>query len=59
MIMRNYEIKTDLESMQLKEICKLLKQTTWAATRSEQTIKNSLEHSLCMGRSNKHEVTLR
>jgi GNAT superfamily N-acetyltransferase len=47
--MTNYEIKTDLKSMQVDEISKLLKQTAWAADRSKQAIEKSLENSICYG----------
>ena len=53
--MLEFEIKTDLVSMHPDEICGLLKQTVWAATRSEQATKKSLEHSLCYGAFSKED----
>lgn len=48
-IMSQYIIKTRREEMQLSEVKALLEQSYWANTRDIETIKKSMENSLCYG----------
>ena len=45
----NYRIVDGAEGMDLSEVMGLLKQTYWAAERSLETVRRSMEHSRCYG----------
>jgi len=47
--MKQYEVKPGLEAMDLSKIIPWLQSTYWACKRSEETIRKSLEHSVCFG----------
>ena len=47
--MKEYEVKTGLEAMDLEKIIPWLQGTYWACKRSAETIRKSLEHSVCFG----------
>lgn len=44
-----YEIRMGAENMRLDDVMKLLSQAYWANTRTRETVKKSLENSLCCG----------
>jgi GNAT superfamily N-acetyltransferase len=44
-----YVIKSKREEMQIQDIQELLEQTYWANTRDVETIKKSIDNSLCYG----------
>ena len=49
---KNYKeflISDELERLDVEAICALLKTTYWAETRSEETVRASLEHSMVFG----------
>jgi GNAT superfamily N-acetyltransferase len=45
----NYRISDDKSLLSVGRICKLLYNNYWASRKSRETIKLSLEHSLCFG----------
>ncbi len=47
--MSQYIIKTGKETMHLEDVKTLLEQSYWANTRDLETIKKSMDHSLCYG----------
>ena len=47
--MKEYEVKTGLAAMDVEQIVSWLRGTYWACSRSAETIRKSLEHSLCFG----------
>lgn len=44
-----FYVSSDQTEIQAEEVIRLLRQSYWAAERSEQSIRKSIQHSLCFG----------